>query len=151
VAILYFEDLPVGRELSVGGYALEREEMIAFARRWDPYPFHTDEAAAEASVFGGLTASSCHIVAICTALFHRLGDAPAILAMLGKDRLVFPNPARPDDVLEYRAECIEARASRKHGDRGVVRFRDGLQNQAGEAVLRQEVALLVARRPPATT
>ncbi len=147
MAKLYFEDLPVGRTLEVGGYAVEKDEIVAFARKWDPYPFHVDEAAAKDSVFGGLTASSCHIVAICTALFHRLIDAPAILAMLGKDALVFPAPARPGDILTYRAECIEARESRSQADRGIVRFKDGLRNQAGDEVLRQEVTLLVARTP----
>lgn len=147
MATLYFEDLPVGYRCEVGGYELREEEVISFAERWDPYPFHTDPEAARRSVFGGLTASSCHIFAICTALFHRLPDGPAVLAMLGKDRLTFPNPARPGDVLRYRSECIEARASRSRGDRGVIRVRDGLLNQRDESVLEQEVSLLVARRP----
>lgn len=147
MSALYLEDIPVGHRWSVGEYLLEADEIMAFAERWDPYPFHTDPVTAEASVFGGLTASSCHIVAICTRLFHRLSDPPAILAMLGKDRLRFPNPARPGDRLSYHSECIEARPSKGRSDRGVLRVRDGLVNQKAEDILTQEVSLLVARRP----
>jgi acyl dehydratase len=143
---LYFEDIPVGFTWSVGEYLVKAEEIISFASIWDPYPFHTDIALAAESVFRGLTASSCHTVAICTRLFHHLEDPPAILAMLGKDRLRFPNPVRPDDRLTYQSECIEVRASSTKKDMGIVNVRDGLLNQRKQNVLTQEVSLLVARR-----
>jgi acyl dehydratase len=144
---IYYEDLEGGYRTSVGPYELARQEIVEFARRWDPYPFHTDEQAAADSVFGGLTASSCHLFAITTLLFHRDPDPIAVLAMLGKDEIRFPNPARPGDRLRYETECVEARVSRSRPDRGLVTLADRLTNQDGETILSQRVSLMVARRP----
>lgn len=143
----YFEDLGAGYRSVVGHWTLERDEVIAFATRWDPQPFHTDPAAAEASLYGGLTASSLHLFAICTRLFFDHEDRIAVLAMLGKDAVRFPQPARVGDRLTYTTECIEARASQSRPDRGVIRLRDAVANQDDVLVLTQEVTLLVARRP----
>ena len=85
----YFDDIPVGYQSVVGAWTLERDEVVAFARIWDPQPFHTDEAAAEASIYGGLTASSLHLFAICTRLFFDHADRIAVLAMLGKEAVRF--------------------------------------------------------------
>ena len=147
MATLYFDDLQIGYRSRVGEYTLERDEIVDFASRWDPYPFHTDEDAARASIFGGLTASSVHLFAICTALFHRDPNPIAVLAMLGKDEMRFPNPARVGDRLSYETECIELRPSRSRPDRGIACLRDTLSNQDGEPVLTQTVTLMVSRRP----
>ena len=141
---LYFEDISVGLTWYVGEYLIEADEIISFAKVWDPYPFHVDVALADKSVFGGLTASSCHTLAICTRLFHRLENPPVIMAMLGKDRLRFPNPVRPNDRLTYQSECVEVRKSSSGKNRGIIIVRDGLLNQRKEAVLTQEVSLLIA-------
>jgi acyl dehydratase len=146
VARIFFEDLEGGYRTRVGEYALTADEIVEFASRWDPYPFHTDLRAARDSVFGGLTASSCHLFAIATLLFHRDPHPIAVLAMLGKDEVRFPNPARPGDRLTYTTECVEARASRSKPDRGIATLRDALLNQAGVPILTQRVSLLVARR-----
>lgn len=143
----YFEDLEVGSRSAIGEYALDADEIMAFARQWDPLPFHVDQIAARESIFGGLTASSVHIFAICTALFHRDPDPIAVLAMLGKDEMRFPNPAREGDRLTYHTECIEKRESKSRPDRGIVLVRDTVTNQDGEPVLTQVVTLMVARRP----
>ena len=74
-------------------------------------------------------------------------DAISVLAMLGKDEIRFPNPARPGDQLRYETECVERRPSRTKPDRGVITLQDTVTNQAGEVVLSQKVTLLVARRP----
>ncbi len=71
---VYYDDLPVGYESLVGEYSLGADEVIEFARRWDPQPFHVDEAAARDSIYGGLTASSLHLFAICTRLFFDHAD-----------------------------------------------------------------------------
>jgi len=144
---VYFEDLGAGYRASIGPYALERAEIVEFASRWDPYPFHTDERVARESIFGGLTASSCHLFAICTLLFHRDPNPIAVLAMLGKDEIRFPSPARPGDALTYTTSCVETRASRSKPDRGVVVLADALLNQDSVPILTQRVSLLVARRP----
>lgn len=142
----HFEDVEVGRRRRVGRYLLTREEVIEFATRWDPQPFHVDEEAARASIYRGLTASSLHLFAICTRLFFDHPHPLAVLAMLGKDAIRFPQPARPGDELVYETVCVEKRASRSKPDRGIVTLQDTLTNPAGETVLTQRVSLLVARR-----
>ena len=144
---MYFDDLAVGYRSRVGTWQLEAQEIVEFAGRWDPQPFHVDDDAARASIFGGLTASSLHLFAVCTRLFFDHADRIAVLAMLGKDEIRFPNPARAGDELVYYTECIEKRASRSKTDRGIIRLDDTLENQSGEPVLTQKVTLMVARNP----
>ena len=142
----YFEDIPVGWRKDVGRWTLTSEAVIDFAREWDPQPFHIDEEAAQKSIYGCLTASSLHLFAICTRLFFDQASAIAVLAMLGKDSVRFPNPARAGFDLHYKTECIEARASKSKTDRGIIRLSDTLYDESGATVLSQEVSLLVARR-----
>ena len=144
--MLYFDDIEVGYRSTVGTYTLTETEVVEFASKWDPQPFHIDKEAATKSIFGGLTASSLHLFAICTRLFFDHQDRIQILAMLGKEAIRIPNPARPGDVLTYITECINKRASSSRSDRGVITLKDELSNQHGQAVLTQEVALLVARQ-----
>lgn len=142
----YFDDISVGWRQQIGTWALAREEVISFARQWDPQPFHVDEQAARESIYGELTASSLHLFAICTRLFFDHGSGMAVLAMLGKDAVRFPNPARAGQTLLYETKCIEARASESKPDRGIIRLLDTLSDESGATVLSQEVSLLVARR-----
>jgi acyl dehydratase len=144
---LYFEDIELGRRSDVGRYLLTREESVAFAQRWDPQPFHVDEDAAARSIYGGLTASSLHLFAICTRLFFDWEERIAILAMLGKDAVRFPSPARPGEELRYATTCTDKRESRSKLDRGIVTLSDELRNPRGDIVLAQQVSLLVSRRP----
>jgi len=97
MGFLYFEDLPVGRTLYAGPHEVTKEEIIEFASRWNPQPVHTDEAQAQASIFGGLTASGCHSFAITSLLAKRLPDRVKSVAALATDELRFPNPVRPGD------------------------------------------------------
>lgn len=142
----YFDDIPVGYRSLVGRVCVPVEDAIAFARRWDPQPFHIDEGAAADSIYGGLTLSSLHLFAICTRLFFDHEDRIAVLAMLGKDEIRFPNPAWPGEELSYHTECVDARASRSKPDRGVIELKDSVTNEAGETVMSQRVTLMVARR-----
>jgi len=145
----YFDDLERGYQSEVGTYRLSADEIIAFASSWDPQPFHVDRDAARRSIYGGLTASSLHLFAICTRLFFDHRDHIAVLAMLGKGRVRFPSPARADDTLRYVTTCVGRRASRSKPDRGVIQLEDRLTNQRDELVMSQRVTLLVARRPAA--
>ena len=142
----YFDDIPVGWRSRVGTWRLDEDDVVAFARDWDPQPFHVDRAAAAESIYGGLTASSLHLFAICTRLFFDHDARIAVLAMLGKDAVRFPNPARVGETLTYETECVEARPSASKPDRGVIRLRDTVTDTAGHVVLSQEVSLMVARR-----
>ena len=130
----------------MGRYTPSRDEAIELARRWEPQPYHVDEAAAAKSIFGGLTLSSLHLFAICTRLFFDMENPIATLAMLGKDELRLPAPARPDVELCYTTTCVEKRPSTSKPDRGIVVLADRLESVDGTAVLTQKVTLLVARR-----
>ena len=94
-----FDDLEVGQRLEVGRIVVTTDDAIEFARRWEPQPYHVDPAAAAESIFGGLTLCSLQLFAICTRLFFDWPDRIAVLAMLGKDAIRLPNPARPDEEI----------------------------------------------------
>ena len=145
--MIYFEDLQVGQRWWVGTYRVSKEEAIEFARRWEPQPYHVDERAAQTSLYGGLTVCSLHLFAICTRLFLLQPDALAVKAMLGKDEVRFPRPARPGQELRYDTECIAKRPSDSRPGTGIVSLRDTLSDPEGFAVLTQTVVLMVAKRP----
>lgn len=143
----YFEQLPVGYQSTIGTWQLTEDEVITFARQWDPHPFHIDPIAAKESAFGELVASSLHLFAICTRLFFDHEDQFAVMAMLGKDKLRLPAPARASDLLIYKTTCIEATPSASKSDRGVIVLADEVCRESGETVLTQNVTLMVAREP----
>lgn len=140
-----FDDIPDDYETVVGTWALTAEDIVAFARNWDPQPFHIDAAAAETSPFGGLVASSAHLFAICTRLFFDCEDRIDVLAMLGKDKLRLPNPARAGTTLTYRTRCIAKRASASRPTTGIITLADTVTDSADAPVLTQEVTLMIAR------
>ncbi|MBA2280943.1 MAG: MaoC family dehydratase [Actinomycetota bacterium] len=144
----YFEDFVVGEEFECGAYEVTADEIVAFARQYDPQPFHLDQAAADASVFGGLTASGFHTVAMQGALINASPEADAaIVAGLGWDEVRFAHPVWAGDTLSVRFTCLEVRASASKPDRGVVRTSVVLRNQDGQDVLSSVHNLLLKRRP----
>ena len=144
--MIYFEDLPLGERRVVGTHAVPKDEAIEFARRWEPQPHHLDEAAAKASLYGGLTVCSLYLFAVCTRLFFEQDERIAVVAMLGKDEVRLPKPARPGETLTYFSECVAKRESRSRPDSGIVTLLDTLCDPAGDAVLTQKVTLLVSKR-----
>ena len=96
---MYYEDIPIGKEMRSGDYQLTDSEIISFASEWDPQPFHVSKKGARASIYGHLTACGVHIMAIRTLLLHQIRPKPVILGSLGWDELRFPNPAKADDCL----------------------------------------------------
>lgn len=148
MATLYFEDFTIGSIRTYGGYEVTRDEIIEFARRWDPQPFHVDEASAQASVFGGLTASACHTFAISSVLTSRHPDVIRSVAALGFEELRFPNPVRPGDRLSFVSECLDRRESRSRPQIGIVTMQSTLVNQNGLPVMTMRAAFMVEKRPP---
>ena len=144
--IKFFEDYHIGDKVSVGEFELEKGEIIDFARKWDPQPFHTDESAAADSIYGGLTASGCHLVSIAMSLVEKSDAKPKVIGAIGWDELRFPNPARPGDRLTLTLDCIETRPSESKADRGIVRNQFTLANQNGETVLLLKDTILVEKR-----
>jgi len=144
--VRYFEDYQIGQIIEVGTHQITREEIIDFAAKWDPQPFHLDDAAAAASIFGGLTASGCHLVALTIRLIMRSEARGQVLAAAGWDEVRFPHPVRPDDVLTLTVECRLARPSRSKGDRGIIKNLFTLRNQQGRTVLQYSDTIFVQRR-----
>ena len=142
-----FDDIPDDYESLIGTWDLTANEIVDFARTWDPQPFHTDIDAAKQSSFGGLVASSAHLFAICTRLFFDHEDRIDVLAMLGKDKLRLPGPARAGTTLTYRTRCIGKRASSSRPTTGIVTLADTVTDSTDASVLTQEVTLMVARDP----
>ena len=142
----YFDDLEVGYQSRVGSWQLTEAEVISFSTTWDPQPFHIDKTFAEQSVFGELVASSLHLFAILTRLFFDHDDKIPVIAMLGKDNIRLPAPARATDLLHYDTTCVRHKASTSKTDRGVIVLADTLSREDGQIVLTQDVTLMVARR-----
>jgi len=143
--MLYFEDIEIGLEHEVGRHTPSRDEIVSFATQWDPQPFHIDEEAARASVFGGLSASSCHTYSICSLIFSRSAPKLATAAMLGLE-MRFPTPVRPDEELTMSETFLDKRPSGSRPTLGVVKSRTSLRNPRGEEVMRMESNYLVERR-----
>lgn len=143
----YFEDFEIGQRRETGSCKVTREEIIAFAREFDPQPFHIDEEAARASIFGGLTGSSCHTFALMGRIHHQAGQPMALVANLGGNNLRFPNPLRPDDEIFLSSECVAMRKSESRPDVGIVTTRSRLRNQRDELVMEMDTTFMVRRRP----
>ena len=144
----YWEDVKEGEVFELGSRTMDKERMIAFAREFDPQPFHTDEKAAEASVWGGLIASGWLTGSTLMRLLYDgfLKDT-ASLGSPGVDELRWLKPVRPGDTLTARLTVIEATASRSRPDRGIVRTRMELMNQDGETVMTITGVNFISRRP----
>ena len=144
----YFEDLQPGDVTLGSTFVVELEEMVEFARRWDPQPFHLDEAVANAMFGeGGVTAPGVFVMAIRTRLLHDTPDL-AVIAGLGYDELRFHAPVRAGDTLQLRQEWLDKRVSDSKPDRGVARSRLSLVNQDGVQVMSHIDTVLVRRRSP---
>jgi acyl dehydratase len=146
---LYFEDVEVGDVCAAGPYLVTKDEIIEFAKRYDPVPENIDEKAAARSIFGGLTACSPHTFSIYILLTTQLRPKLHFLAGLGWDEMRMPNAIRPDDTLDLGLRIVEKRESKSKSDRGVLRLRIDLRNQRAESVLECIVTVLIARRPNA--
>jgi acyl dehydratase len=144
-ALLYFEDLTPGRRFESARRAVAAGEIKAFARDFDPQPFHTDEAAAAASFFGGLAASGWHTAALTMRLMvEALPVAGGLIGAGGE--IAWPRPTRPGDELRIVVTVESATPSRSRPDRGSVVIRTETLNQAGEPVQVLTARLVVPRR-----
>lgn len=143
----YLEDFIVGEAEKVGEYVLTQEDIIEFAKKWDPQFFHIDPQAADKSIFSGLIAAGTHLMSI--AVFQLVTHQPgvSILAALGWDEVRFLKPARPGDTLTLFRECLEIRPSTSKPDRGIVKNKLTLSNQNGHSLLTYLDTILVSKRP----
>ena len=144
---LYLEDIFVGQRFVTGTQTLTAEAIKNFARDYDPQPFHTDEAAAKDTFFGGLAASGWHTAAVTMRL--QIDSGPPIAGgMIGAGgELSWPRATRPGDTLYVESEVMEVTPSKSKPERGFVTLKSETKNQRGEVVQLFIVKLLVWRRP----
>jgi len=142
----YFEDLKAGDRFKSETYAVSEEQLISFAREFDPQPFHLDAAVADQTMFKGLIASGWHTAAITMRLFVQTLNFAEGAIGLGVDELRWPNAVRPGDRLQVETEIIDLRVSRSKPSHGVVRLRNVTTNQRGEIVQTMMASALVSRR-----
>jgi len=144
----YFEDFAEGLAFDLGTFSYTEDEIVAFAREYDPQPMHTDAEAARRSIYGGVIASGWQTA---TSYMRRLVDGimrdSDSIGSPGIDRLRWLKPVRPGDSLRARFTVLEARASNSRPDWGIVRSRGEVLNQHDEVVMDIEAVNFFGRRP----
>ena len=146
---LHWEDFSVGSVIECSGMSVSRDEIVDFARRFDPQPFHLDDAAARETHFGGLVASGWHTASLamrmmCDGYLHRA----ASLGSPGVDNLRWTAPVRPGDTLRLRMTVLGARPMRSRPDAGLVESRWEVFNQHDVLVLEMSGWGMFGRRSP---
>ena len=146
----YWEDFSVGRVMTLGSTLVTREATLAFARQFDPQPFHLDDAAAEASLFKRLSASGWHTCAMTMRLMcdGYMNDS-ASLGSPGIDELRWLKPVCPGDTISAEMTVLEARVMNSTPHVGLVLSRWRVFNQDGEDVMTMQGWGMFARRSPA--
>src|SRR5262245_26973715 len=145
----YFEDLEVGAEPQFGSYAVTREEVLEFARKYDPQPFHLSDEGAAGTHFGRLCASGWHTAAMTMAVIARsvVEGGQAGLGSPGIDELRWLKPVYPGDTLHVRGKIIDKTPSRSKPDIGSFRTETTVTNQDKVPVMRFTSIVLIRRRP----
>ena len=148
---IYWEDLVPGTVRQLGTVTPNREEIIEFAQKFDPQPFHLSEEGGRASLFGGLCASGWHTCSMAMGLIVRnfLFEASS-LGSPGLDNIRWLKPVQPGDTLRLEHEILESRPSKSKPDVGLIRTVWRMYNQRDEQVLHMEGASMFRRRHPAT-
>ena len=145
----YFEDYLLGTTYECGSVNIDQAGIVAFAKEFDPQPFHVDPAAAAAGPYGGLIASGWHTAALVMRLLvENYLATESSLGSAGLDELRWPHPVRPGDTLRVRATVVESRRSLSKPDRGIVKVHTRVLNQDGVLVAEFKRLVLVPRREP---
>jgi acyl dehydratase len=147
----YFEDYELGSSAEFGAVEVSADEIVGFARRYDPQPFHLD-GADESSPYGGLIASGWHTASMAMrVMVDEVIDGETSLGSPGLGPIRWPLPVRPGDVLRVRVNVVAVKPSSKKPDRGAVTFRVEAFNQNDEIVMVVEDWIgIVKRRPNGT-
>lgn len=144
----YLDDFTPGQVIELGHRTITKDDIIRFAREFDPQVFHTDEEAARHTVYGGLLASGWHTAALMMRLLYDgLVKDVSSMGSPGVDELRWLRPVRPGDTLAGRMTVLETVPSRSKPDRGILRSLIELRNQHGEVVLSSKGMSMLGRRP----
>lgn len=148
--MIYFEDLEVGAETNFGSYEVTREEVLEFARKYDPQPFHLSDEEAAKTHFGRIAASGWHTAAMTMAVIarHVVEHKQAGLGSPGIDDLRWKKPVYPGDTLHVSGQIVEKTLSRSKPDMGSFRTHTTVTNQDDVAVMTFTSIVLIRRRPP---
>ena len=147
----YFEDMAPGMRFESSGKTLSEAEIMDFAFRYDPQPFHIDAASAVAGPYGGIIASGIQTIATGLRMMiqARVFAPEIVLGSPGVEELRWLQPVRPGDTIRSIGEILEVRASQSKPERGIVRYRMDVLNQRDEAVMTMTSTTFVRRRPAA--
>ena len=148
MSIRYAEDFEEGDIFDIGHYEVTREEIIKFAKKYDPFPFHVDEEFASKTVFGGIISSGWLTSLVWLRLMHKnFLNYETVLGSPGHEEVKWPTPVRPDDKLNGKLEILERRVSSSRPDLGFVRYRATLTNQNNEIVFDTTSTIIVKPNP----
>ncbi|MAZ01849.1 MAG: acyl dehydratase [Sneathiella sp.] len=148
MSAIYFEDISVGDKTTSKSISVTKEEIIEFAGKYDPQPFHIDEEAAKESIYGGLIASGWHTTALLMRLLvDNMTNKRAGLGSPGCDELRWLRPVRPGDSLRYESTVFETRKSASRPEMGIIRADVKLYNQNDEIVLTLKSTGMIKTRP----
>jgi acyl dehydratase len=147
--MIYFEDMEIGSERVFGSYEVTREEVLEFARKYDPQPFHLSDEAAAKTHFGRIAASGWHTCAMTMAVIARavVDDNQAGLGSPGVDELRWLKPVYPGDRITVRGKIVDKTPSRSKPEIGSVRTETTVTNQDDVPVMRFTSIVLMRRRP----
>lgn len=147
--MIYFEDLEVGSETYFGSYEVARDEVLEFARKYDPQPFHLSDEEAAKTHFGRLAASGWHTAAMTMAVTARyvVAHEQAGLGSPGIDDLRWKRPVYPGDTLHVNGHIVEKTLSRSKPEMGSFRTHTTVTNQDGVSVMTFTSIVLIRRRP----
>lgn len=145
----YYEDLVEGEESCSAARLIAEQELLEFARKYDPQYFHADPERAKGSIFGAIVASGIFTMAVWRQLDHQIAHDIAWICGVAWDDVRFPIAVRAGDEVRARAKCLSKRVSQSRPERGVVVYLYELLNQRGEIVFTCRSTNLIERREPA--
>ena len=144
----YWDDYEIGQKFDLGSTSFTADEIVDFARQYDPQSFHVDAAAARQSMFGGLIASGWHVTSKLMRLFvDNYVDQRTALGSPGVDEVRWLKPVRPGDTLKAWVECAGKVPSKSRPEMGIVHEHWRATNQKGELVMTLKGTNMVRRRP----
>lgn len=147
---LYIEDLHLGQKFKAGPVKITAEEIITFAKQFDPQDFHTDPVKASETIFGGLAASGWHTGGLTMRMMlQALPKIKGGMVGRGAEKIEWPRPVRPGDELSVEMEVIDIKISDNRPESGVMKTRNTTFNQKGEIVMRMETKAFIPRREKA--
>lgn len=146
--MLYLDDIQIGLQFISDSHSFDAEQIKAFARQFDPQPFHLDEEAARKSLFGGLIASGWHTAAITMRLLVESVGCRFAGGLIGRGgEISWPNPTYPGDTIHVECEVLDVKASRSRPDWGTVKIQNHTLNHQQQIVQLFIADVMVKRKP----